>query len=169
MSTTTTTNLPSPPLSPRSYKFATFDHTLSPLIRISLAKINNKEDFKRFLGEWDSFNNPPYNPYYFMFYTSQVSNASVRYCLLMSKFIKNLKKKQKEGKQSLRGSIIIVNRSYVRFFLSIIFRLQRPVADVYLVPDEETAYQIWDLIKKKQSISLDYFTQVSLISPSPES
>ena len=46
----------------------------------------------------------------------------------MATFIKELKRKE----QFLQGSIIIVQSKYLRFLLSIIFKLQKPVADVYM-------------------------------------
>ena len=47
---------------------------------------------------------------------------------MMAQFIKELKRKE----QFLQGSIIIVQSKYLRFLLSIIFKLQKPVADVYM-------------------------------------
>ena len=84
----------------------------------------------------------------------------------MSNFIKYLKKRQKRGTQYLQASIIIVNRAYVRFFLKIIFLLQRPVADVYLVPDITTANNIYSLLINQQTPSLDYLSgqQSSLVT-----
>ena len=113
--------------------------------------------------------NPPRLPplaYYYIFHTSGVSGASIKYCVRMSNFIKYLKKRQKKGTQHLQASIIIVNRAYVRFFLKIIFLLQRPVADVYLVPDITTANNIYSLLINQQTPTLDYLSaqQSSLVT-----
>ena len=135
-------------------KFGNFDTTHLPLIQVTLGPIRDRDDFKNFLSEWENCNRAPnYPPYYFMFYTSQVSGASISYCVMMSTFIKKLKLLQRQGKQGLQASIIIVNRDYIRFFLKIIFNLQRPVADVYLVPNQEMAFTVYRILYSQQSVA----------------
>ena len=46
----------------------------------------------------------------------------------MASFIKELKRKE----QYLKSSIIIVESKYLRFLLNLIFKLQKPVANVYM-------------------------------------
>ena len=172
--------------------FGYFDDTHFPRIEVTLSHLRDMDSFQQFLDHWDYFNdtssrlhptststsltptssqptNPPRLPplpYYYIFHTSGVSGASLKYCVRMSNFIKYLKKRQKRGTQHLQASIIIVNRAYVRFFLKIIFLLQRPVADVYLVPDITTANNIYSLLINQQTPSLDYLSgqQSSLVT-----
>ena len=169
--------------------FGYFDDTSFPRIEVTLSHLRDMDSFQQFLDHWDYFNDtssrlhptststststqhssaprlPPL-PYYYIFHTSGVSGASLKYCVRMSNFIKYLKKRQKKGTQYLQASIIIVNRAYVRFFLKIIFLLQRPVADVYLVPDITTANNIYSLLINQQTPSLDYLSgqQSSLVT-----
>ena len=49
----------------------------------------------------------------------------------MANFIKELKRKE----QFLKSSIIIVESKYLRFLLDLIFKLQKPVANVYMTRD----------------------------------
>jgi hypothetical protein len=50
----------------------------------------------------------------------------------MSKFIKELKKRDK---QFLKKSLIIVKNKYIRFLLNIVFSITKPIADVFLFSD----------------------------------
>ena len=159
------------PLPASPDKFGVFDRRDYPLIRVTLGTLHDQQDFRNFLSEWDDFNlpyrnntHPPPPGYYFMFYTQDVRGASIRYSIMMSHFVKKLKNHQRQHRQGLRGSIIIVNSRFIRGLLSIIFYLQRPVADVYLVPDQDTAYSIWDRLSKKTTPNLEYFPQVTLIT-----
>ena len=47
-----------------------------------------------------------------------------------------IKKKKKKEHQYLRKSIIIVKSKIVRYLLELIFKLQSPVADVYLIDNK---------------------------------
>ena len=49
----------------------------------------------------------------------------------MASFIKDLKRKE----QYLKSSIIIVQSKYLRTLLNLIFKLQKPVANVYMTRD----------------------------------
>ena len=49
----------------------------------------------------------------------------------MANFIKELKRKE----HYLKSSIIIVENKYIRFLLNLIFKLQKPVSDVYITRD----------------------------------
>ena len=54
---------------------------------------------------------------------------NVKYAYKMSKFIKEIKKRDK---QFLKKSLIIVKNQYISFLLNIVFSLTKPVANVYL-------------------------------------
>ena len=153
--------------------FSEFDTSQFPKIMVSLNHLRNRQDFNTFLETWDSFNNnspspnshsapvsPPL-PFYLMFQTGNLSGANLKYCVAMSEFIKTQKKRKKEGTQYLQGSIIIVNSSLTRFFLKIIFLLQRPVADVYLVNNINTAETIYTCLINQQSLSRDWLSSHS--------
>ena len=52
-----------------------------------------------------------------------------KYCFKMTAFIKELKKRPV---QYLQRSIIIVGNRWIRFLLWLIFKIQKPVAPVYI-------------------------------------
>ena len=111
--------------------WATFDDSEFPFIRVKLnGKIQNNVDFCNFTTTWDSYNLRR-SEYVFLFDSREVGYVSIKYAFKMASFIKELKRKE----QYLKSSIIIVENKYLRFLLNLIFKLQKPVADVYLTRD----------------------------------
>ena len=108
--------------------WATFNDTEFPIVSVKLrGKIKNNTDFYNFTTTWESYNLRRI-PYVFVFDAREVGFVNIKYAIMMAQFIKELKRKE----QFLQGSIIIVQSKYLRFLLSIIFKLQKPVADVYM-------------------------------------
>ena len=108
--------------------WATFNDSEFPIVSVKLrGKIKNNLDFYNFTTTWESYNLRRI-PYVFVFDAREVGFVNIKYAVMMAQFIKELKRKE----QFLQGSIIIVQSKYLRFLLSIIFKLQKPVADVYM-------------------------------------
>lgn len=111
--------------------WATFDDSEYPLIRVKLkGKIKNNVDFCNFTTTWESYNSRR-TEYVFVFDSREVGYVNMKYAFKMASFIKDLKRKE----QYLKSSIIIVENKYLRFLLNLIFKLQKPVADVYMTRD----------------------------------
>ena len=111
--------------------WATYEDSEFPLIRVKLkGKIQNNVDFCNFTTTWDSYNTRR-EPYVFVFDAREVGYVSIKYAFKMVSFIKELKRKE----QFLKSSIIIVESKYLRFLLDLIFKLQKPVANVYMTRD----------------------------------
>ena len=111
--------------------WATFDDSAFPIIRVKLkGKIQNNVDFCNFITTWDSYNLRR-SEYVFIFDATEVGRVSIKYAFKMASFIKDLKRKE----QYLKGSIIIVQSKYLRTLLNLIFKLQKPVANVYMTRD----------------------------------
>ena len=118
--------------------WATFDESDFPKIKITLNGVpENEEDFTNFLTKWDSYNGEHLNGknYVFIFDTNNVGMVNPKYALKMSSFIKELKAKP----QFLKASVIKCNSAYTRFLLRIIFWLQKPVANVYIISKDDDA------------------------------
>jgi hypothetical protein len=116
--------------------WATFDDSGFPKIKITLNGVpENNNDFTDFLTKWDSYNGSQYNneKYVFLFDTTNVGMVNPKYAKKMGDFIKDLKKKP----QHLKASVIKCNSSYTRFLLRIIFWLQKPVANVYIISNND--------------------------------
>ena len=138
--------------------WATYDDSEFPIIRVNLqGKIQNNVDFCNFITTWESYNLRR-SEYIFIFDSREVGYVNIKYAFKMANFIKELKRKE----QYLKSSIIIVENKYIRFLLNLIFKLQKPVADVYMTRDaSETHIQrIRDVVYGGYSYDLSDVTVV---------
>ena len=106
-----------------------------PIINVSFNDNNQDEkEFDLFLDKWrDLYDNK--NDFLFVFDTRKLALLNIKYAYKMSSFIKELKKR---NKQYLKKSIIIVKNKYVGFLLNIVFNITTPVADVYLLSNNDS-------------------------------
>jgi hypothetical protein len=105
------------------------DKSNFPIIKISFnAEKQVEEEFDLFLNEWLKLYEEE-KEFYFVFDTCQLGMMNVKYAYKMSKFIKELKKREN---QYLKKSLIIVKNKYISFLLNIVFSITKPVANVYL-------------------------------------
>ena len=121
--------------------FATFDKKELPLIRIKLSNtIRSGEEFEAFTSEWKACD-VMRKQYTFMFDTLEVGFVNIKYAFKMAQFIQTLK--TDIANVYLEKSIIICKHSYIRYMLSFIFNLQKPVAPVYIVDSREKAEALY--------------------------
>jgi hypothetical protein len=105
------------------------DKTNFPIIKISFnAEKQIESEFDEFLQEWIKLYDEE-KEFYFIFDTCELGMLNVKYAYKMSKFIKEIKKRDK---QYLKKTLIIVKNQYISFLLNIVFSLTKPVANVYL-------------------------------------
>ena len=108
------------------------DKTNFPIIKISFnSEKQIEEEFDLFLNEWLKLYEEE-KEFYFIFDTCDLGLMNVKYAYKMSKFIKELKKRDK---QFLKKSLIILKNQYISFLLNIVFSITKPVANVYLFSD----------------------------------
>ena len=114
--------------------FAVFNHDEFPIVKVTLNNnIENREDFEDFLNEWlRLYDNNEY--FSFEFDTRNVGFINPKYSVLMSLFIKELKKRDI---QYLTSSRIYVFNKFTKYLLDLIFFKQKPVATVYIHYNEE--------------------------------
>jgi len=110
--------------------FATFDNSDFPTVKVTLSEtIVDRNDFENFLQEWlKLYDNKQY--FTFIFDTQNVGFINPKYSILMSLFIKELKKRDI---QYLEKSHIYVYNNFTMYLLDLIFNLQKPVAPVYII------------------------------------
>lgn len=141
------------------------DKTNFPIIKISFTKDNQiEEEFDLFLKEWLKLYEQQ-KEFYFIFDTCELGLLNIKYAYKMSKFIKELKKKDK---QYLQKSLIIVKNQYISFLLNIVFSITKPVADVYLFNDksDEMIKEDIENIKSQsdfENITNDYVSNLRVI------
>jgi len=109
--------------------FVTFDETDYPIVKVNFTGVvRNDDDFSKFTNKWLELYERN-QKFTFIFDTRNMGLMGPKYCFKMASFIKELKKQQI---QYLEKSIIIVSNRYIRFLLWLIFKIQKPVAPVYI-------------------------------------
>lgn len=120
-------------------------------------RIDNEEGFKTFLKEWlDLYKDR--KEFTFIFDTRNVGMVNISYCYKLKNFISQLKELPK---QYLQKSIIIVSSKYVRYLLSIIFKITKPVAVVYIYNKDDVSININKEILKILKEQPDDFTVIN--------
>ena len=114
--------------------FATFDMSEFPKVKVTFSEnIIDRNDFEKFLSEWlELYDNREY--FEFVFDTINVGLINPKYSIMMSLFIKELKKRDI---QYLTKSEIYVYNKFTKYLLDLIFNLQKPVAPVHIHYDDE--------------------------------
>ena len=109
--------------------WASYDSSEFPKVRVYLKpKINSDEEFQMFLDGWENLYNKD-EKFILYFDTTDVGMVSMKYCFKMRNFIRKLKS---HYPRLLEKSYIKVKSRWVRYLLSFIFFLEKPVAPVYL-------------------------------------
>ena len=109
--------------------FVTFDETEYPIVKVNFTGVvRDDNDFSQFTDKWLELYERNAN-FTFIFDTRNMGMMGPKYCFKMASFIKQLKKRQI---QYLEKCIIIVSNRYIRFLLWLIFKIQKPVAPVYI-------------------------------------
>lgn len=113
---------------------AIFDYSEYPNIKINLGKsLNCDNDFKIITEEWLKLYDLQKN-FTLEFYTNELNDINIKYCLYMVFFIKKLKKK---NPQYLQKSKIYINDNYVFQLAKYIFYIEKPIAKVELIYKSE--------------------------------
>ena len=114
--------------------FAEYNYESFPIVKVKLNHVENDDDFDDFLQKWlDLYIQQ--RDFTFIFDTTNVSYVPFKYSIRMSEFIRRLKKDY--SYHYLQKNIIIVNNSFVKNMLNIIFKLQSPVAPVYILQEQD--------------------------------
>lgn len=114
--------------------FAEYNYDSFPLIYVKLNNVVDDEDFDNFLEEWLNLYIKK-NNFIFIFDTTNVCYVPIKYSIRMADFIKNLK--NNNSYHYLQKNIIIVNSYFVKNMLNLIFKLQSPVAPVYIIENKD--------------------------------
>ena len=119
--------------------WANYYFNQNQLVKIRLKNgIENKADFNNFIDKWRDLYKEK-NNFTFIFDTINTSIINPYYCYLMANFIKELKQNET---QYLNYSIIIVKNYAIKILLNIIFGIQKPVAPVFLIDNNNENKQV---------------------------
>lgn len=109
--------------------FADYNYQYFPYVIVTFQEsITNEQEFDQFLLEWLRLYERQKN-FYLIFDTTKMGFVKLKYCLMMSSFIKNLRQRPH---QYLQKSYIIVSSQLIEKLLDMVFYLQPPVAPVYI-------------------------------------
>ena len=126
--------------------WANYDYSKFPIVKVDFNNtINNEHEFSDFLIKWLLLYENK-KDFSFIFNTVDVGFVNPKYCFKMTKFIMKLKK---FSHQYLQKSLIVVSNKYIKYLLNFIFRLQKPVASVYIYSLKEKEKVNYDLLLKK--------------------
>ena len=114
--------------------FAEFDYSSFPIVNVKInSKVDNDDDFELFLNNWRKLYDDEKN-FSFIFDTKDVGWIPLKYSFKMSMFIKELKQR---NIQYLQQSTIHVYNNTVMNLLSLIFIIQKPVAPVNIIRNNQ--------------------------------
>jgi hypothetical protein len=118
--------------------FAEFNYDNFPIVNVRLNNVLDEADFNDFLEKWLKLYLDE-KDFVLVFDTLNVSYVPIKYSIRMAEFIKKLKE---QPYHYLQKSIIHVNNNIVKVLLNVIFKLQSPVAPVYIIENISQLNQI---------------------------
>ena len=138
--------------------WANYNYTQFPIVSVKFNnKIEKEDEFTDFLKKWILLYNDK-KDFTFIFDTVDVGIPNISYCYKMTKFIRRLKKFEH---QYLQKSLILVSNKYIKYLLNLIFRLQQPVATVYIYNvNKDIPYDYNILLNKISKNELDDFSVI---------
>lgn len=139
--------------------FSNYDTTSFPIVKVTIEGLPQNNEFDMFLSNWLDLYNRNEN-FTLLFDIRRLGIINIKYCIKMSLFIYQLKKRET---QYLQKSIILINDNRVKRLLDFIFILQKPVADVFIIYTEESIDYYKDNI---QTININNLNEnITYISP----
>ena len=135
--------------------WANYDYTKFPTVKVTFnEKIESEDDFNEFLKKWVLLYNNK-KDFTFIFDVSNVSSFNISYVFKMRKFIKKIKE---FPHQYLKKSLIVVSNKYIKYLLSLVFSVQKPIATVYIYDKKpEEQLNLNDLMKNIDENIIDNF------------
>jgi len=120
-----------------------------PRIDMKFNYITNDNEYLLLEKEWlNLYKEKKY--FYFNIDVTNIISANIKYAFKLSSFIKFIKKNIKV--QYLKYSVIIVNTTFVKYLLNIIFTISSPVAPVYIINKDDYYVKIHEDIENNKKI-----------------
>jgi len=120
-----------------------------PRIDMKFNYITNDNEYALFEQGWLNLYKEK-KDFHFNIDVTNIISANIKYAFKLSSFIKFIKKNIKV--QYLKYSIIIVNTTFVKYLLNIIFTISSPVAPVYIINKDDYYMEINEDINNNKKI-----------------
>jgi len=120
-------------------------------INFNISHVVDDSNLELFFDTWLSVYNEQ-KPYIIVFDGTLVEYAKPKFIYRFAKFMKKLKK---QSPQYLQYSIIIINNSLMRGLMNMVFRIQPPVAPVYLCENADKLNDLHNKIHRKTVNSIE--------------
>jgi hypothetical protein len=120
-----------------------------PRIDMKFNYITNDKDYELFEEGWLNLYKEN-KEFHFNIDVTNIMSANIKYAFKLSSFINFIKKNIKV--QYLKYSIIIVNSTFVKYLLNILFTLSSPVAPVYIINKDDYYIKIHEDIENNKKI-----------------
>lgn len=118
------------------YVYITFNHE----------NITNDNSVEAFCETWLNISNDK-KPYIIVFDALQVQYVKPTFIFKIVNFMKKLRKQEP---QYLQYSIIIINNAFIRGLMKMVFRIQKPVAPIYLCKSSDELIELHNKIHHNQ-------------------
>ena len=127
--------------------FVTVDESNFPLIKVKFGtKINNYNELNPFFDVWNRLYQ---EKKYFTFEldTNECGCIPIKYSYEMAKRISQIKKLKTHY---LKQTIVVVKSKWIKKLMTLLFKIVKPVAPVYIVSDLEISQELNQRLQKNQ-------------------
>ena len=134
--------------------WSNYNYTNFPIVLVNFnGKLEEDNQYYNFIRQWTVLYSKQQN-FKFIFDTTNCGYVNIKYAFMMPKFILKLKKLPN---QYLEKSVIIYNNSWIKYLLVLIFKIQKPVAPVYLISKENYCDNIFDNLENIKEHLIEIF------------
>ena len=137
--------------------FATYDLEKWPLVYINMVgDIKTYVDYKQFTSTWMGLYNK-LEPFTMLFDATNFGDVSMFYAIKMAMFIKKIKRKRP---QYLQKSIIMLESTWLKHLVGLMFFIEAPAAPVYVYyTDEHGKKSLDNLVSLVEKGEINLFHQ----------
>lgn len=114
-------------------------------INFNFSRVTDDNNLELFFNTWLSVYDEK-KPYIIVFDGTAVEYAKPKFIFRFAKFMRELRK---QNPQYLQYSIIIINNSLMRGLMNMVFRIQAPVAPVYLCESADKLEELHNKIHNR--------------------
>ena len=125
--------------------WSVYNYDNFPIVDVKFnGKLEEDNQYYNFIRQWTILYQRK-QKFKFIFDTTNCGYVNIKYAFMMPNFIQKLKKLPV---QYLEKSVIIYNNSWIKYLLVLIFKIQKPVAPVYLISKDNYTEDIFNNLER---------------------